>query len=99
MIDISDHPAGCVLLVKAQPGARRAAIVGEHGGALKVAVTAPPEDGRANKALIDLLSDQLGVKRAHIELLGGAASREKKFLLHGLAASTLAARLEELLGP
>ena len=46
MIAITDHAEGCILLVRAQPGARRAGVQGEQAGALKVAVTAPPEDGR-----------------------------------------------------
>ena len=50
MIAVTDHPDGCVLPVRAQPGARKAGVLGEQNGALKVAVTAPPEDGRANRA-------------------------------------------------
>ena len=46
MIDVTDHAEGCVLPVRAQPGAKRSGIVGERGGALKVAVTAPPDAGR-----------------------------------------------------
>ena len=49
MIAVTDHAEGCVLPVRAQPGARRAGVQGEQAGALKIAVTAPPEDGRANR--------------------------------------------------
>src|SRR5262249_23654996 len=90
MIDIRDHPEGCVLPVRAQPGARKAGVLGEQGGALKVAVTGPPEDGRANKALVEALREALDLKRSQVELLSGAASRDKRFLVRGLDADELA---------
>jgi uncharacterized protein (TIGR00251 family) len=93
MIAIADHAEGCVLPVRAQPGARKAGVVGEQGGALKVAVTAPPEDGRANKALLALLREALGLKRSQLELIGGATSRDKRFLVRGMTTAELAARL------
>ena len=64
MIAISDHPEGCVLPVRAQPGARRPGIRGEKRNALEVAVTAPPEDGRANQALVEVLREALDLKRS-----------------------------------
>jgi uncharacterized protein YggU (UPF0235/DUF167 family) len=48
MIAIVGHAEGLVLPVRAQPGARKAGVLGEHGDALKIAVTVPPEEGRAN---------------------------------------------------
>src|SRR5581483_11058028 len=99
MIALVEHAEGCILPVRAQPGARKAGIVGEHGGALKVAVTAPPEDGRANQALVELLRDALSLKRSQVELIGGAGSRNKRFLIRGLGRPALEARLERLLGP
>jgi uncharacterized protein (TIGR00251 family) len=84
MIDITDHSEGCVLPVRAQPGAKKTLIVGELGGALKIAVTAPPEDGRANDALVEALRDTLGLKRSQIELIAGQTSRDKKFLIRGM---------------
>jgi uncharacterized protein (TIGR00251 family) len=98
MIAITDHPEGCVLPVRAQPGARKTGVLGEQAGALKVAVTAPPEDGRANKALLETLRDALGVKRSQIELLGGQTSRDKRFLIRGLTPPELQSRLTALLG-
>jgi uncharacterized protein len=94
MIAISPHPEGSLLAVRAQPGARKAGVVGEQAGALKVAVTAPPEDGRANQALTELLRDWLGVKRSQVELAAGATSRNKQFLIRGLAPEELRARIE-----
>jgi uncharacterized protein (TIGR00251 family) len=93
MIEVTEHAEGCVLRVRAQPGARRAGLLGEQNGALKAAVTAPPEDGRANQALLDLLRDALGLKRSQIELIAGQASRDKRFLVRGLGCEELRARL------
>jgi uncharacterized protein (TIGR00251 family) len=96
VIDLQDHPEGVLLPVRAQPGARKSAVIGAHGGALKVAVTAPAQDGRANDALVDLLREALGLKRAQVALLFGQTSRDKKFLIRGLSREELAARLAEL---
>lgn len=90
-ITIAVHSEGATLAVRAQPGARKNAVVGEHAGALKVAVTAPPEDGRANAALVEVLSDWLDLKRSQIELVSGAASRNKHFLIRGVTAERLTA--------
>jgi uncharacterized protein (TIGR00251 family) len=98
MIAIADHAEGCILPVRAQPGARKAGVLGEQGGALKVAVTAPPEDGRANQALTEALRDLLGLKRSQVELLGGQTSRDKKFLIRGLSRAELERRVAGLIG-
>jgi uncharacterized protein (TIGR00251 family) len=97
MIAVAAHPEGCVVPVRAQPGARKARIVGEQAGALKVAVTAPPEDGRANTALAELLRTALALKRSQLDLLSGATSRDKRFLIRGLTSAELLARLGALL--
>jgi uncharacterized protein (TIGR00251 family) len=97
MVMIAEHAEGCILPVRAQPGARKTGVLGEQAGALKVAVTAPPEDGRANKALLETLRELLGVKRSQIELLSGATSREKRFLIRGVARAELEARVVALL--
>jgi uncharacterized protein (TIGR00251 family) len=96
MIAISEHAEGCVLPVRAQPGARKAGILGEQAEALKVAVTAPPADGRANKALVELLREALGLRRSQIELLSGETSRHKRFLIRGINQAELTRRLANL---
>ena len=98
MIAVTEHAEGLVLPVRAQPGARRSGVQGEQGGALKVAVTAPPQDGRANEALAEVLREALGLKRSQLELVGGATSRDKRFLVRGLARAELERRLAALLG-
>jgi uncharacterized protein (TIGR00251 family) len=97
VIELADHPEGVLVSIRAQPGARRAGVLGEQAGALKLAVTAPPEDGRANVALIELLRDLLGVKRSQVKLHSGATWRNKKLLVRGVAKAELAARLAALL--
>lgn len=96
MIHVSDHAEGCVLPVRAQPGARRNAIVGEHNGALKVAVTAAPEQGKANDAIAAVLAKALNLKSSQIELLSGPASRDKKFLIRGMESVSLASMISRL---
>lgn len=91
MIVVQAHAEGATLEVRAQPGARKNAVLGEHAGALKVAVTAPPEDGRANAALVEVLKDWLGVKRSQVELLSGQANRNKVFLIRGVTVEQLTA--------
>ncbi len=97
MIRVGDHAEGCVLPVRAQPGARKAGALGEQAGALKVAVTAPPQDGRANEALREVLREALGLKRSQVDLLGGATSRDKRFLIRGVTKAEVEARLARLL--
>src|SRR6185436_6301466 len=64
------------LAVRLQPGARRAGVRGRMAdGTLQLAVTAPPEDGRANRALCELVSTLLGVKPRQVQLARGASSR------------------------
>ena len=97
-IVIAPHAEGSLLSVRAQSGARKNAVIGEHGGALKVAVTAPPEDGRANEAITDLLRDWLELKRSQVELVGGKTNRNKQFLIRGLTPDELSAHLAARLG-
>src|SRR5260370_32872300 len=97
MIAITENAEGCILPVRAQPRARKAGVRGEQAGALVVAVTQPPEQGRANAALVEALRDALGVKRSQIELVSGATSRQKRFLIRGLTKAQLETRLRELL--
>lgn len=89
MIKVMDQGEGCVLFVRAQPGAKRNALVGERAGALKVAITAPPENNRANQALLEFLAKSLGLKRSQLDLSAGHASRDKKILIRGKSAQEL----------
>jgi hypothetical protein len=87
-----------VLSVYVQPGATRAGIVGLHGDALKLRVTAPPEDGRANKAVVALLAEACGLAPSAVELVRGATSRRKQFRLSGLTEEELTRRVPAVSG-
>jgi hypothetical protein len=97
VIALADHADGVVVPVRAQPRSRRPGVQGEQGGALKLGVSAPPEDGRANAALIELLADVLGVRRSQVELLSGQTSRDKRFLIRDADRAALANRLQAAL--
>ncbi|MHC4939928.1 MAG: DUF167 domain-containing protein [Planctomycetota bacterium] len=81
---IGEHADGATLRVRVSPGARRERILGPHGDALKVAVRAPAERGRANKELCRLIADALGLAPRDVEVIRGATARDKVLLLRGL---------------
>ena len=81
------------LRLRVSPGAARSAVVGRHGDGWKVRVAAAAERGRANDALVELLSETLAVPRSHVRLVSGSASREKIVELDGIAPDQIADRL------
>lgn len=93
MIKISARGSAAVFFVRVSPGADRNRILGEHDGALKVAVSAPPERGKANKALIAYLAKMLGVKKGDLQIAAGETSRTKRVELAGISCSVLQAKL------
>ena len=80
---------GCILSVLVTPGASRDELRGEHNGRTKVAVTAPPDRGRANKALCEFLARKLALKRSQVRILAGHTSRQKEVLLERVSPSAL----------
>ena len=97
MITIVEQGDGAFFSLRVQPGARKNGVKGEQAGALKLAVTAPPEDGRANAAVIELLAKLLDVKRSQLEIVSGLTSRNKKMLVRGYKAEQLLERLTALI--
>lgn len=81
------------IAVKVVPNASRAEIVGWHGGVLRVRVTAPPEAGRANRAVVELLADALGLKRAAVTVAAGHGSPRKRIEVQGLERAEIERRL------
>jgi uncharacterized protein len=90
---------GVYLTVHARPGARHRGVVGIHGDALKVAVSASPVGGRANQAIVELLAETLGVSTGDVELVGGHSSRRKRVLVRGLTIEQARRRLSAVLPP
>lgn len=81
------------LRLRVSPGARRPAVVGRHGAAWKVRVSAPPEGGKANGAVLALLSETLDLPARDIELVSGASARDKVVLLRGVTDAEVEASL------
>lgn len=79
--------------VLVQPRASRAKVGPVHGDRLKLAVTAPPVDGEANAAVIELVAEALGVARSAVTVTAGASSRRKTIRVRGLSAEAVQARL------
>ena len=94
---VSAHPEGAIVHVKAQPGARKTAVVGLLGGAIKVSVTASSEKGKANAAILETLCQALHLRPSQVSLLSGHASQHKRVLVAGLAADELQRRIESAL--
>ena len=77
-----------------QPRASRARIGPRHDGRIKVAVTAPPVDGEANAAVIELLARSLGVPRSAVAVIAGATSRRKTVRIEGVTADQVEGLVE-----
>jgi uncharacterized protein (TIGR00251 family) len=81
------------LRVRVSPGASRSEVVGRHGEAWKVRVGAPPENGKANDALVALLAEKLAVPRTAVEIAAGHGSRDKTVVVRGVTLDDVEARL------
>ena len=86
-------PTEVHLHLKVVPGASRDALAGAYGQRLKVRVRAPAESGRANRAVLALLADALGVRAQDLAIVRGATAPHKTVALTGLDAATAASRL------
>jgi len=93
VIPIRDMPQGVTFAVRVQPRARKNAIVGELGGTLKLALTAPPVEGRANEACIEFLAEFLKVPRSSVTIAAGQSSRNKVICVRGLTTTQVEGRL------
>ncbi|HKG44349.1 MAG TPA: DUF167 domain-containing protein [Gaiellaceae bacterium] len=82
---------------RVSPGARRSDVAGRHGEAWKVRVAAPPERGRANDALLDLLAERLELPRRSLSIVSGHGARDKIVLMEGIDRAESERRLEEAL--
>ena len=95
MIPISDHPLGATFSVRVQPKAARTAITGTVGEALKVSLSAPPLEGRANVRLVEFFSEILAVPRSSVQIVAGERSRNKIVRIAGCSGAEVQQKLRE----
>ena len=93
MVAIQNSPSGATFAVKVHPRGKKNAITGEVGDALKLALTAPPVDGKANEACIDFFAKLLKVPRSSVTIAAGHSSRNKVIRVAGLQAEEVRERL------
>jgi len=93
MLAIQNSPTGATFAVKVHPRAKKNAITGEVGDALKLSLTAPPVDGRANEACVDFFAKLLKVPRSSVTIAADQTSRNKVIRVAGLLAEEVRGRL------
>ncbi len=99
MIPVRSTASGSTFAVKLHPRARKNAITGEVGDALKISLTAPPVEGRANQALVEFLAELLNLPRLSVKIAAGQNSRQKVVAIAGLSAEEVLSRLQPFLTP
>ena len=92
-LSITEHNGGVRLIVKVVPGSSRDRIAGVLGDALKISVSAPPQRGEANRAVIALLAEKLGIHPSQISVVRGQTSPRKELRITGITAQEIAAAL------
>lgn len=90
---ISEKPEGCILKCWIQPRSSRNAVIGIHGDALKIALTAPPVDGKANKELLRFMAKYFKLPKGGIQIAAGESSRSKSILINGLSKDAIIEKL------
>jgi uncharacterized protein (TIGR00251 family) len=95
MIPIQESAKGISFAIKVHPRARRNAITGVVGGALKLALTAPPVDGKANQAVIEFFADLFAIPQSSVTIASGETSRNKVVRIAGVSKPLAEQRLAE----
>ncbi|MDZ4200175.1 MAG: DUF167 domain-containing protein [Kiritimatiellia bacterium] len=90
---IMDVEGGCLLTARIVPRASRSEVVGLEAEFVRIRLQAPPVEGKANRALVDFLSDRLQLPRRAVQLISGEKSRMKRVQIAGLSAQETRARL------
>ena len=93
MVTIHDTPSGATFAVKVHPRARQNAITGQLGDAIKLSLTAPPIEGRANEACIEFLANLLKLPRSSVTIASGHSSRRKVIRVVGLSPEEIRRRI------
>ena len=92
-LKLQERPEGVLIAIRAKPRAKRPGVLGVRAGALLVGVTAPPEKGKANRAILEVLARTLRVPKGALEIVQGETHREKTVLVRGLSAEEVLERL------
>jgi len=93
MVTIHDTPSAATFVVKVHPRAKKNAISGELGDALKLSLTAPPIEGRANEACVEFLAKLLKLPRSSVTIASGHSSRRKVIRVVGLSTEEIRRRI------
>ncbi len=93
MVPVNESAKGVTFSVKVHPRARKNAITGVVGDALKLALTAPPVEGRANQAVIEFFADLFAIPRSSVTIASGETNRNKLVRIAGLTKAAVEARL------
>ncbi|PIS10047.1 MAG: YggU family protein [Bdellovibrio sp. CG10_big_fil_rev_8_21_14_0_10_47_8] len=86
-----ETPEGVQISLYVQPNAPRSMIIGEHNGALKIKIKAPPVEGKANEEIVRFFAELLDLPKSKVEMLRGEKSRGKTVLIHGLSLESVRA--------
>ena len=97
MIPVQESAKGVAFAIKVQPRARKNAIIGVVGDIVKLALTAPPVDGRANQAVIEFLAELFEIPRASVTIASGETSRNKVVRIAGMSKQAVERKLGEVL--
>lgn len=95
MIDVQAGEESVRFNVRVQPRASHSEIAGEYNGTIKIRLSAPPVDGAANEALVELLAKRLGVAKRNVRIVGGLSSRNKTVEIMGVEADAIRRLVEE----
>ncbi len=84
MIKIRETEDGIIIPVKIQPNSSKEKVMGEYAEKLKIAVTSPPEKGKANKAIVKALTKWLNIKTSDIQIVSGEKSKDKEIFVRNI---------------
>jgi uncharacterized protein len=94
MVPLKESATGVSFAVKVHPRAHKEAITGVIGDALKLALTAPPVDGKANQAVIEFFADLFAISRSSVTIANGETSRNKIIRVSGISAEQVRQKLQ-----
>jgi uncharacterized protein (TIGR00251 family) len=97
MVPLKESANGVSFAVKVHPRAHKGAIAGVIGDALKLALTAPPVDGKANQAVIEFFADLFAISRSSVTIASGETSRNKVIRVSGISAEQVRQKLQAAL--